>query len=145
VKLTLGLLADFANKSSDGKLNILGAFTRIWADRYPATHPEMKLVLRFEIHPAELGQTKKIQIQLRDENGRQIFELSGDMNLRQPPPEALPRGQMMHSDQILGLNRLTFAAPGRYEFVVLVNGEIKGEVPFTVALRDAKPLPPKQE
>ena len=34
-------------------LGLLGVFDRIWSDRYPAVHPEMKLVLRFELHPAE--------------------------------------------------------------------------------------------
>lgn len=137
MNLTLGLLADFANKSADGKLNILGAFNRIWSERYPAVHSEMKLVLRFEMHPAEIGETKKIKIQFRDDQGRQVFELEGDLNVT--PPQDAPRGEMIHIDQILGLNRFPIQAPGRYEFVVLVNGEVKGTVPFTAALRTPRP------
>lgn len=134
MNLTLGLLADFANKSAEGKLNVLGAFNLIWAERYPAVHPEMKLVLRFEMHPAEVGQTKKVQIQLRDERGRQLLELAGDLGIS-PPSQDQPRGEMIHVDSILGLNNFPIEAAGRYEFVILINGEVKGVVPFTAAVR----------
>jgi len=127
MELTLGLLADFANKSAERKLNILGVFDRIWSDRYPAVHPEMKLVLRFELHPAELDQTKKIQIQLRDDEGRQLFELAGDAVVSRSG--GAPLGEMVHMDQILGINGMRIERAGRYEFVVLVNGEVKGQVP----------------
>lgn len=130
MQLKLGFLADFANKSAEGKLNILGVFDRIWAPRYPATHQEMKLVLGFEIHPAEVGQTKKIQIQLCNQEGVQLFELSGDMGLRKEPPPGTPAGQMINLDQILGINRLSIPSVGRYEFVILVNGEIRSPSEF---------------
>jgi len=133
MNLMLGLLADFANRSADGKLNILGVFNRIWSERFPAVHPEMKLVLRFEIHPAELGQPKRMQIQLRDERGRQIFELLGEGTVGAQAQE--PLGEMIQADQILGINRLPIEAAGRYIFVILINGEVKGEVPFTAAIR----------
>jgi hypothetical protein len=136
MELTLGLLADYANKTSDGKLNILGIFNRIWSAQFPAVHSEMKLVLRFEMHPAELGETKKIRIQLRNDTGRVLMELTGDLNVT--PPGDLPPGEMVSVDQILGMNRLSIAAAGRYEFVVLVNGEVKGQVTFSAAQRQSR-------
>lgn len=59
----LALLADFANQSADGMLNILGAFDTIYAVKSPAVHPEMKLVVRFEVHPAEAEQHRQLDIQ----------------------------------------------------------------------------------
>jgi len=135
VELTLGLLADFANKSADGKLNILGVFNRIWSQKYPAVHAEMKLVLRFELHRAEAGQTKKFQIQLRNDQGRRLMEVAGEMNIPEPQLSQFPPGEMIQIDQILGLNRFPIPAPGRYEFVVLINGDAKGSVAFTAAVR----------
>jgi hypothetical protein len=134
MKVTLALLADFANKSADGKLNILGVFSRIFAEKYPAIHPEMKLVVRFEMHPAELGQTKRLQIQLRDEQGKQIFELAGDLTV-EPQTGAPSSGEMVHTDSILSLSGLPIDAPGTYEFVILVNGDVKGTVPFKAVVR----------
>lgn len=134
MNVTLALLADFANKSIDGKLNILGVFDQIFAERYPAVHPEMKLVVRFEMHPAELGQTKKFQIQLRDDRGKQVFELGGDLMV-EPQSGMSPSGEMIHTDNILSLSGLRIDAPGTYEFVILVNGEVKGSVPFKAVVR----------
>lgn len=134
MKVTLALLADFANKAVDGKLNVLGVFDTIFAEKFPAVHPEMKLVIRFELHPAEMEEPKKVQIQLRDAQGTKIFELSGEMNVQAPPGEG-PRGEMLHSDSILSMNGLPIQAPGNYEFVILVNGEVKAQVPFKAMMR----------
>lgn len=95
--LTLALLADFANQSADGKLNILGAFNRIWSERFPAVHPEMKLVLRFAVHPAETGETKKIKIQLRTYDGQVKMELEGETKLGRSPQPLV--GEMLTMDQ----------------------------------------------
>lgn len=143
MELALALLADFANKSADGKLNILGIFNRIWAQRFPASHPEMKLVLRFSVHPAEAGETKKFKIQLRTDDGHVKMELEGEMKLGRPP-QVTP-GEMGTVDHILGINGLPVEAPGRYEFVILVNGEVKGSAPFTASLRQQKALPASSE
>ena len=48
----LAVLADYANVTSDGKLNILGIFDRMNVLNLPAVHPQMNLVLRLEAHRA---------------------------------------------------------------------------------------------
>jgi Family of unknown function (DUF6941) len=141
--LKLGLLADFANKSADGKLNILGVFDRIWAQQFPAVHQEMKLVLRFAAHAAEIDEPKKIKIRLVTDVGAPILELEGEMRLHRPPD--LPPGELISADQILALNGLPLPEAGRYEFVIMVNGEVKGTVPVTVAVRRAPPGPRETE
>src|SRR5688572_10814066 len=129
MRMTLGLLADFANKTSDGKLNVLGAFNIIFADHFPAVHPEMKLVFRLEAHPAEVSDPKKLAIQLRDDRGTQILEVAGELKLIARPDS--PAGEMINIDSILGINNLELKAAGAYEFIVMVNGDIKG----TISLR----------
>lgn len=141
MELALALLADFANKSADGKLNILGAFNRIFAEKFPAVHTEMKLVLRFSVHPAETGETKKIKIQLRTDTGQVKMEIEGEMKLPRPPRIT---GEMLTSDQILGINGLQIEAAGRYEFVVFVNGEVKGSAPFTASARQPRKAPDEE-
>ncbi len=133
MNVSLALLADYANSSADGKLNILGIFDTITAPSYPAVHPEMKLVVRFQMHPAESGQTKKVQIQLRTDQGRKLLELGGDMTI-ETRDDVASAGQMVSADQILSLNGLTLEAPGSYEFVILVNGDVKATVPFLAKL-----------
>ena len=131
--VALALLADFANQSADGKLNVLGVFDVIYAEKYPAVHPEMKLVIRFRMHPAEIGESKRIQIQLRDDQGRKLMELEGQITV--PAPEGHRSGEMISADSILGINGLQLEAPGTYEFVILVNGDVKASVPVKAVQR----------
>src|SRR6185436_5289009 len=48
VDVKLALLADGANATAEGKLNILGIFNALHAASFPCAHPHMCLVLRFE-------------------------------------------------------------------------------------------------
>ncbi len=132
--VAVALLADFANQSVDGKLNILGVFDTIYSIKYPAVHPEMKLVLRFRMHPAEVDDPKRVRIQLRDDHGRKLLELGGEMTVSPREGQVSP-GDMISSDSILGINGLPLEAPGAYEFVVLVNEEVKATIPFKAVLR----------
>ena len=55
MKVNLALLADGANVSREGKLNILGIFDTIHAGKFPVVHAQMRLVVRLEASSAELG------------------------------------------------------------------------------------------
>jgi hypothetical protein len=133
--VTLAVLADFANSSADGKLNILGIFDTVYAEEYPAVHPEMKLVARFRIHPAEIGQKKHIEIQLRTDQGIRLFQFTVEMDLVEPKEGRFPAGEMITTDSILGINGLRINAAGTYEFVILVGGEVKASVPLKAVVR----------
>ena len=57
MQVKLALLADYANVTAEGKLNILGIFDRINVVGVPAVHPQMHFILRLEAHPAEWDRT----------------------------------------------------------------------------------------
>ena len=134
--VALAVLADFANSSADGKLNILGIFDTVYAEQYPAAHPEMKLVVRFRIHPAETGQHKLIEIQLRTDQGRRLFQFTIELDLPElKEGQRVSAGEMITTDSILGINGLRIDAAGTYEFVILVNGEVKASVPLKAVVR----------
>jgi hypothetical protein len=48
LRIPLALLADSANVSQDGKLNILGIFENIMSFQFPVSHPTMALVFAVE-------------------------------------------------------------------------------------------------
>ena len=48
MRVPLAVLADYANVTTDGKLNIMGIFNRIFASALPVVHPQMRLVMRFQ-------------------------------------------------------------------------------------------------
>jgi hypothetical protein len=134
VQVKLALLADYANVTGDGKLNILGIFDRINLVQVPAVHPQMHLILRLEAHAAERDRSHKIEIRLHDPDGATIFEVNGDI---------VPHGEGAHpvsTNQILTLNNLQLEKIGAYKFVVFVNNDLKTELPLHVEFVTMPPV-----
>ncbi|HLA18827.1 MAG TPA: hypothetical protein VJ253_05835 [Dehalococcoidia bacterium] len=127
MEVPLALLADYANVSREGKLNVMGVFNRIWANEFPATHPEMQLVFRLEAGPAERGQEKTIEVKLLDADGKEVQHLTGHLAVAQESQELT-----IQIDQILKLTNVVFEKAGAYRFDILVNGETKRTVEFAV-------------
>jgi len=127
MKITLAVVADYANITREGKLNILGIFDVIHAQSFPMSHPQMQLVMRFEADIAEAGKTKKLEIKLMDDDGKNLFELNGGFTLGQGQA-----GETMVTNQILTINMMKFEKPGNHEFKILINDELKAEVPLKV-------------
>jgi hypothetical protein len=86
----------------------------------------MHLVLRIEAHPSELNRTYDVEIRLQDPERLTIFEVKGEIVPRGDP------GQIVSTNQILTLNNLQLEKIGEYTFVVLINDEVKTEIPLAV-------------
>jgi len=121
--VTFAVLADGANVTQDGKLNILGIFNALGASQFPAVHPQMFLVMRFEATRAEEGKTKKIEIQLADGDGGKLFTVGANLVV----PTGTP-GSAIRMNHILGMNGVQFPRPGDYVFNVLVGDDQKAAV-----------------
>lgn len=118
MKVTLAVLADYANITREGKLNILGVFDVIHAQNFPMTHPLMQLVMRFEADIAETGRTKKVEIQLMDADGKKVFALGGEFVIGPVKP-----GELYRSDHILTINNLKLEHDGDYRFDIFIDGQ----------------------
>ena len=130
--VNLAVLADAANATQDGKLNILGAFNTIWASRFPATHPTMQLVVKFTASPAERGMTRRSTLKLIDADGKELLTLSGDITV----PDK-PGADEIGIVTILALNNVRFEHPGDYSFRILLDNDERQTIPFKVVQRDA--------
>lgn len=128
VEVTLAVLADSANVSMEGKLNILGNFSNIKATTFPAQHPEMQLVLRMEASPAEIGRHKKLEMQLLDEDGGKISGFNADFEVPKPPKS----GEPVSIQIITRIVNVVFPKAGRYAIWILIDGDSKVRVPLTV-------------
>jgi hypothetical protein len=124
--VTLAMIADYANVTADGKLNVMGIFDRIRASAFPAVHPLMQLVVVFTASPAEKGLEKSIQVRLLDEDGQSMMDLGGRVTVPDGPG---PGVQLQH---IYALQMLQFQRAGTYAFHILVNEDTKRVVPLMV-------------
>ena len=127
MKVTLAVLADAANITREGKLNIMGIFDSIQVQQFPVTHPQMQLVMRFEADISEAGKKKKVEVQLMDDDGKRLFVLGGEFTFGPGRP-----GDAIGSNHILTINMMKFERPGDYEFKILINDELKAEIPLKV-------------
>ena len=142
MQVKLAVLADYANVTGDGKLNILGIFDRINLVQIPSMHPQMHLILRIEAHSAERDRAHHIEIRLHDPDGKTIFDVNGDI---------VPQGEGPHptsANQILTLNNLHLEKVGAYNFIIFINNDLKYELPLHVEFVTMPPpagsQPPQQ-
>lgn len=124
----LAVIADAANVSLEGKLNIFGIFTNISAGNFPALHPQLQLVIAFEADNAEAEKLKDVEIRLNDSDGRDLLMIRGQFTV----PKGTP-GKKVRINHVFPLSGIVFPKPDDYEFKILVNGETKASVPFTVS------------
>ncbi len=130
--VAFALLADAANISREGKLNILGAFDRIYGSKFPLTWPRMVLVTRFEASAAEYGSEKSLEIVTLDADGMRLGSASGKIKIGTGQS-----GRQIKINHVLPMG-MTVPAPGQYSIEILVNGEPKAAVPLEVVQREQK-------
>ena len=92
MEVGLAVLADAANVSREGKLNILGEFNTIFAGRFPVTWPKMNLVLKLEATVGE-GSRHRLGIRVINQDGKLVappvdgeIELGPPLQTRPAPP-----------------------------------------------------------
>ena len=130
MEIPLAILADYANVTAEGKLNVMGVFDVINTHRVPAIHAQMHLVFRVEANPAEAGSTKQLEIKLMGADGQTLLSLGGELAIGVTGPPFL--GEMLTSNHIIGLQAVRFEKAGAYQFAILVNGDTKAIVPLKV-------------
>ena len=127
MNITKALLADYANITREGKLNVLGIFQTIGALSFPTAHPQMQLIFMWSADPTESNRERQIEIQLCDSDGKKILGLSGPFRVPQGAP-----GRVVEGNEILNLNNLVFEKSGTYEFKILIDNDCKYSAPFDV-------------
>lgn len=135
MEVTLALLADYANVTREGKLNVMGLFTIINAPVFPCVHPQMQLVLEFEAGAGEWDTEKKIEIKLLDTDANQVFAVGGTTKVPRGEP-----GKRARISSIMTFGNVRFNAEGDYIFAVLIGGETKKEISLRVNF--TPPVPP---
>ncbi len=126
--IDLATVSDYAVIDQHGKLSILGIFSHIWVARFPAVHPRLHLVLHLKGRRTEVGE-HKVRIRLVDDAANEILNGDGTVNFAEPPAGVLE----IAAGCILVFD-VAFPNAGKYHFEIMVDEELKTEIPITVAL-----------
>lgn len=134
MKIPVAFLADEANISQEGKLNVLGIFDRIAAADFPVVHP--RLIFTFRVHAdfGDAGRTFPVLVRLLSEGDEVMFEASGEINAPLVGP-----GEFSTANQVFTLVGIQFPRPGVYRFVVNIEGLEPHETPFIVSSTASDP------
>ena len=138
MRIVIFLPADYANVTGDGKINVMGIFNQINAATFPARHASMHLVVKLAAELGEYGQQRQLSVKLHDPDGKEIFGLSGPIDI--PKPQG---GMTPEVSAVLELKDLVFPRPGPYRFVVLVDKDYKGET--SIHVNQLAPQKPSQD
>jgi len=137
MELRLAVLADAANVSIDGKLNVAGIFNRIRTNTLPAQHPLMIAAIQIEIGAADFG--REAQAALR------IVAPDGETSAPFAAKNKLPVGRAGEPtiwNIIFRLPNIRLAKTGTYEFRVIVDDNTLATIPLTLSLLETKASPP---
>ena len=126
--VSLALLCDSANITSDGKLNILGQFDTISAATFPTVLPLMHLALRFSAVPADAAEERSLAVRLVNADDHPIGQVSGLLSI----PECSGIGELLALQTIVPLPNVTLPEPGRYALEVLIDGDRKRSIGLDV-------------
>jgi hypothetical protein len=133
----MAVLADEANVSQEGKLNLMGIFERISAAEFPVVHPKLVFVFRVEAEFADSGRAFPVVVTLEDEQGAVLFDAEGQIGA----PHVAP-GEFATANQLFSLVGIQFPAPGRYRFVIRLGELAPHATPLQVS--DDRPPPSGQ-
>jgi hypothetical protein len=134
--INFAVLADYANVSSDGKLNVMGIFDRVFARQLPSRLPLMLLVVRLEADYAEMNSEHTIRVQLADPEGAAIFDINGTFTPRGGTP-----GRTGSVNHVIRLADLPLQRTGRHRVLVWIDGDLKREVELQVDEPPRQPPP----
>jgi hypothetical protein len=138
MKTIIFLVADYANVTREGKLNVMGIFNDIHSISFPARHASMHLVAKLGAELGEWGQSRDFTVKLLDADGNQIMDVTGQFQV--PKGE---RGRTPEVNIILELKDVVFPTPGAYQFVFLVDKDQKADL--SLHLNQLEPPKPAEE
>ena len=128
LEIKLATIADAANISREGKLNITGIFNNIKTASFPASHPCMVLVYVIEGDISDAQATHKLKVDLIDEDGNLVIPpLEGKINFK-----TVGSVNKMSASQIIQLANVQFKKHGRHAFKIILNGEVRATVPLEI-------------
>ena len=124
--ISFALLADAANLSQEGKLNILGVFDALQVATLPAVHPRAHLVVRVKGHREDVG-AHTVHIRWMSPKGTELWGTTGQLDIG-----AIPPGVEEMDLPLIAAIDLPLDQAGIYRVQVSLDDQIAADVPVQV-------------
>jgi hypothetical protein len=129
--LSTAMLADGAHVA-EGKLYILGGqWDRLTVAAFPTQHPSMAVVLVLQVEYTEAPKSYTLTVELTLDGKPETAKAVAQLAIGHAPVQA--RGAPQYVPIAIPFSNVTFGGPGRYEWVVAVDGTELGRLPIEVA------------
>jgi hypothetical protein len=142
MRVTYAHLCDYALLSVEGKLGMLGVFSRIAVQQLPALHPQAYLVFELALDYTEIGHPFDVRVECVDADGTLVI---GARTQIQTQGIGRP-GDRPLVPQILRLPPIQFTRAGAYDINIFLGTDpaSAGRVSFEIVQLAPPPAPPIQ-
>ena len=133
MELTTAMLADSA-RVAEGKLYIHGGqWTNLWTQAFPAAHPTLAVVVVLRVDYHEVIDTHELNVALMMDGVVLGVGAAGQLQIGRAPGTA--PGAPTFVPMALPFFNVPLQGPGRYEWVISVDGTDLGSIPMEVTLQ----------
>jgi len=99
----------------------------------------MTLVFKLGADLGEYGQERNLTVRLLDADGKELMRFESKAKI--PTPDG---GQRAEIDGIIKINEVVFPEPGRYQFSLFVDKDVKGTLPIDLVQIPQISVAPKE-
>ncbi len=137
--LDFAFLADAAEADPGRKFYVLGGGIDVIAGQAsPLVHPHMALLMRFLVHPTELGRSHLLDVRLIDADGGEVARIEGGLEAQSGGPPGRPVGVNI----VINMANTRFEKPGDYSIEIMMNNQHLKSLPLRVQIVNAAEPPP---
>ncbi len=130
MEVTLLLVAEAANISREGNLNLLGVFDGIAFEQLPEGLPSCVVVFQCQIPKAEYGSPRDVRVILEDHDGVTLWQSEGLISVEKDSPGMHAKiGVVIECEDVKISNAKT------HQFRVLINNDTKATTSLEISLK----------
>ena len=126
MKTILKAVCDKAFITRDtNNLNLIGIFEDIYANKFPATHPEFYATFVIEGDLKEANKANSYHFDITSSSGEKILDTKSQ-------PHDFKLGMNGRGNVIISIRNTTFPKEGLYDFNLYIGDEFKETIPIRV-------------
>jgi len=130
--IDFAFLADAAEAEPGRKFYVLGGGIDVIAGpSVPLVHPHLALLMRFLVHPTEVGLPHHLEVHLIDADGHEMAKLDGVL---ETAGEGQP-GRPIAVNVVINMANTRFEQPGDYAVEILMNNQHQKSLPLRIEVQ----------